>query len=94
MEYLDRVAEEAVKQAIKDLLERGARPSSKSVPREARKVLLSKGRNRVSETDAEKRVQQAIERLKQRKEIKAPSAPYTDWAVIGDASPPPGATTT
>ena len=87
MEYLDKLAEECVKQAIKALLEGGTRPSSKSVPPEARKILVSKGRNRVSEADADKRVQQAVVRLKERKEIKAPSAPYTDWAVIGDAAP-------
>ena len=87
MEYLDKLAEECVKQAIKALLEGGTRPSSKSVPPEARKILVSKGRNRVSEADAAKRVEQAVARLKDRKEIKAPITPYTDWAVIGDAAP-------
>ena len=82
MEYLDKLAEEAVKQAIKDLLERSERPSSKSVPPEARKILLLKGRHRVSPAEAEKRVQEAIARLKEHKEIKAPSAPYNDWEVI------------
>jgi hypothetical protein len=82
MEYLDKLAEEAVKQAIKDLSERSARPNSKSVPPEARKILRSKGRNRVSEADAEKRVTQAIARLKERKDIKAPAAPYNDWALL------------
>jgi hypothetical protein len=86
VEYLDRLAEEAVKQAIKDLRERNERPSSKSVPPEARKILLSKGRNRVSPVDAEKRVQQAIARMKDRKEIRAPSAPYNDWALVEVAS--------
>jgi hypothetical protein len=86
VEYFDKLAEESVKQAIKDLLARGERPSSKSVPSEARKVLLSKGRNRLAPADADKRVQQAVARLKEHKEIKAPSAPYTDWAVIGDAA--------
>ena len=86
MEYLDKLAEEAVKQAIKDLRERGERPYSKNVPPEARDILLAKGRNRVPQADAERRVQQAIARLKDRKEIKAPTAPYNDWALI-DAAP-------
>lgn len=90
MEYLDRLAEESVKQAIKDLGERGERPSSKSVPPAACTILLAKGRNRVSQADAQRRVQQAVGRLKERREIKAPSAPYNDWAVIGAA--PQGAT--
>jgi hypothetical protein len=83
---LDKLAEEAVKQAIRDVRERDERPSSRSVPPEARKILLSKGRHRVSAADAEKRVQQAIARMKERKEIKAPSAPYNDWALIELAS--------
>jgi hypothetical protein len=82
MEYLDKLAEEAVKEAIKDLPARGVRPSSRTVPLEARKIMLSKGRNRLTQPDAESRVTRAIARMKERKDIKAPTAPYTDWALI------------
>jgi hypothetical protein len=85
VEYLDKLAEESVKQAIQDLRARGERPCSKNVPPEARKILVAKGRHRVSQADAEKRVQQAVARLKERKEIKAPAAPFNDWAVMGAA---------
>ena len=75
MEHLDRLAEEAVKQALKDLRERGVRPHSKNVPPEAETILLSKARNRVAQADAERRVTLAIARLKERKDIKAPATP-------------------
>jgi hypothetical protein len=61
------------------------------VPPEACKGLVAKGRNRVSQADAEKRVQQAIGRLRERKDIKAPHAPTADWAVIGAAPRPDAA---
>ena len=87
VEYLDKLAEVAVKEAIAALVAGGKRANSGSVPSEAQRLLKSKGRARVSETDAQRRVQQAIERLKERKEIKAPTAPYNDWALI-DSKPP------
>ena len=89
VEYLDRLAEVAVKEAILQLRTAGARPCSSNVPAEAQQLLVQKGRARVSKADAEKRVRQAVERLRERKEIKAPTAPYNDWAVIGQKSPPP-----
>ena len=94
MEYLDRLAEEAVKDAIKALLAGGKRPYSGSVPQEAQRFLREKGRNRVSQADAEKRVTGAIDRLRERKEIKAPRAPYNDWALIGHTPPKAGETPT
>ena len=87
MEYLDKLAEEAVKDAIKGLLAGGKRPYSGSVPPEAQRLLREKGRSRVSQADAEKRVNGAIDRLRLRKEIKAPRAPYNDWALIGHVPP-------
>jgi hypothetical protein len=87
VEYLDRLAETAVKEAILTLAANGKRAYSQSVPPEARKVLLQKARGRVSPADAQRRVAQAIERLRQRKEIKAPAAPNNDWALI-DYRPP------
>jgi hypothetical protein len=91
VEYLDKLAEASVKEAIQALVANGKRANSYSVPPEARQLLRQKGRGRVSQSDAEKRVQQAIERLKERKEIRAPKAPYNDWALTG-RQPPPAAT--
>jgi Arc/MetJ-type ribon-helix-helix transcriptional regulator len=91
VEYLDKLAEASVKEAIQSLVAAGKRPNSQSVPKEARRLLLPKGRGRVSQADAEKRVQQAIERMRERKEIKAPRAPYNDWALIGASAPKPPA---
>jgi hypothetical protein len=82
MEHFDKLAEEAVKQALKDLRERGERPHSKTVPPEAHSILLSKARNRISPADAERRVTLAIARLKERKDIKAPATPRGEWALI------------
>ena len=90
MEYLDKLAEEAVKDAIKSLLASGKRPYSGSVPEAAQRLLREKGRSRVSQADAEKRVNGAIDRLRERKEIKAPRAPYNDWALIGHVPPQAG----
>lgn len=89
MEYLDKLAETSVKEAIQALVTEGKRAYSQSVPKEARRLLLQKGRGRVSQADAEKRVLQAVARLKERKEIKAPIAPYNDWALIAPASKTP-----
>ena len=89
MEYLDKLAETSVKEAIQALVAGGKRAYSQSVPKEARRLLLQKGRGRVSQADADKRVLQAIERMRERKEIKAPRAPYNDWALMG--APPPKA---
>ncbi|HUL83225.1 MAG TPA: hypothetical protein VL131_13840 [Gammaproteobacteria bacterium] len=89
MEYLDKLAEESVKEAIQSLVAGGKRANSQSVPKEARRLLLPKGRGRVSPADAEKRVQQAIERMRERKEIKAPRAPYNDWALMSTPSKAP-----
>jgi hypothetical protein len=81
--YFDKLAEAAVKDAIRQLEANGKRPSSRTVPAEARSLLLQKGRKRLGESDAERRVQKAIDRLKERKEIKAPTAPNNDWALVG-----------
>jgi hypothetical protein len=80
--YFDRLAEASVKDAIQQLVANGKRPSSRTVPSEARLLLRLKSRGRLSESDAERRVEQAVERLKERKEIKAPNAPNNDWALI------------
>ena len=89
MEYLDKLAEESVKEAIQKLVTDGKRPSGRNVPQQARQFLSQKGRGRVSPSDAEKRVQEAIQRMKDRKEIKAPTAPNNDWVVIGYQPPSP-----
>lgn len=81
MEYLDKLAEAAVKEAIAKVAADGKRVNSRSVPPQAQQLLRQKAR-RVSESDAAKRIAQAVDRLRERKEIKAPTAPYNDWGVI------------
>ena len=88
LDYFDKLAEVSVKEAIQQLLANGKRPSSRTVPNEARQVLRLKGRGRLTEIEAEKRVQQAIERMRNRKEIKAPKTPNADWALIAYAAKP------
>lgn len=82
MEFLDKLAETVVKEAIQSLATTGKRVNSQNVPPEAQQLLRQKGRGRVTEADAQRRVSQAIDRLRERKEIKAPRAPYTDWGII------------
>lgn len=86
LDYFDKIAEAAVKEAIQQQLANGKRPSGRSVPPDARQILRVKGRGRINELDAEKRVRQAIERLRERKEIKAPVMPNAEWSLI-DHSP-------
>jgi hypothetical protein len=97
MEHLDKLAEEAVREALKELRERGERPHGKTVPPEAHKLLLRKARNRLAPADAERRVALAIARLKERKDIKAPATPRAEWALIEPADknngPTPGSGT-
>jgi len=86
LDYFDKIAEAAVKEAIQQQLANGKRPSSRSVPPDARQLLRLKGRGRINELDAEKRVRLAIGRLRERKEIKAPVTPNADWGLV-DQSP-------
>jgi thiamine biosynthesis protein ThiC len=83
LDYFDKLAEASVKEAIQQLVADGKRPSGRTVPNDARQLLRLKGRGRLTEIDAEKRVQQAIERMRERKEIKAPQTPNADWGLIG-----------
>jgi hypothetical protein len=85
LDYFDKLAEVSVKEAIQQLLANRRRASSLTVPNEARQVLRLKGRGRLTEIDAERRVQQAIERLRERKEIKAPKTPNSEWALVDKA---------
>jgi len=83
LDYFDKLAEVSVKEAIQQSAANGKRASARTVPNDARQLLRLKGRGRLTEIDAERRVQQAIERMRERKEIKAPKTPNADWAVIG-----------
>ncbi len=85
VDYFDRLAETSVKDAIQKLAADGKRPTGKTVPPEAQYLVRQKTRGRLTESDADKRVLNAIERLKERKEIKAPAAPTSEWALIGRA---------
>lgn len=86
LDYFDKLAEAAVKEAIQQLLANGKRASGRTVPPGARHILQLKGRGRVDELDAEKRVRQAIERLRDRKEIRAPNTPNGDWGLVDNST--------
>ena len=88
LDYFDKLAEVSVKEAIQQLLASGKRPSGRTVPNEARQVLRLKGRGRLTEIEAEKRVQLAVERMRNRKEIKAPKTPNGDWALTDQGGKP------
>jgi hypothetical protein len=81
VEYFDKLAETAVREAIAKVAADGKRVNSRSVPPQAQQLLRQKAR-RLSESEAAKRIEQAVVRLRERKEIKAPTAPYNDWGVI------------
>ena len=83
-DHFDRLAETSVKEAIQQLAAGGKRPDSRSVPPEARSLVSQKSRGRLTAADAAKKVEQAITRLRGRKEIKAPTAPYTEWALMDE----------
>lgn len=86
LDYFDKLAEASVKEAIQQLVAAGKRPSARTVPHDARHLLRLKGRGRLTEIDAERRVQKAVERMRERKEIKAPKTPNADWALIAPAT--------
>jgi hypothetical protein len=85
VDYFDRLAEAAVKEAIQQSAAGGKRPTSRTVPPEAAALARQKSRSRLSESDAAKRVAKAIDRLRERKDIKAPNTPNAEWALIGQA---------
>jgi hypothetical protein len=88
VDHVDKLAEASVKEAIERLVAAGERPYSQNVPPAARHLLLEKGRGRVSQAEAEKRVIDAIWRMKERKDIKAPTSPHADWVIVDRSSPP------
>jgi hypothetical protein len=87
VDHVDRLAEASVKEAIEKLVAAGQRPYSQNVPAEARQLLLARGRGRISEAVVEKRVIDAIWRMKERKDIKAPTSPHGDWVIVDRSSP-------
>ena len=86
VDYFDRLAETSVKDAIAQLAAGGKRPTGRNVPPEATLLLSRKTRSRLTEADADKRVLNAIERLKERKEIRAPKTPNAEWALVDHAA--------
>ena len=86
VDYFDRLAETSVKDAIQQLAAGGKRPTGRNVPPEATLLLARKTRSRLTEADADKRVLNAIERLKERKEIRAPKTPNAEWALVDHAT--------
>ena len=80
--------EEAVKEAIKTLVANGQRAYSDSVPKEAKSILMRNRRARVTPAVAAAKVDQAIARLRERKEIKAPPTRQHDWVVMSQPPPP------
>jgi hypothetical protein len=82
MEYTDRVAEDVVKEAIQNLVKGGKRANGGTVPPAAEVALMKKARPRIARTQAQDKVQQAIERLRARKEIKAPRDKQHEWVLI------------
>lgn len=87
-DYFDKLAEASVKDAIQQLAAAGKRPTIRTVPAEAGRLVQKKARGRLTELDSQKRVQKAIDRLKERKEIKAPNGTTSEWALIGAEAPP------
>lgn len=90
MDFVDRLAEQSVRDAITALVAGGKRACSKNVPAEARQLLLKRLRGRTSKAEAARRVLDASWRLKERKEIIAPTSPHVEWEIV-DRSPPSAA---
>jgi hypothetical protein len=87
-DYFDKLAEEAVRDAIHALAAAGKRPTIRTVPAEAARLLQQKGRGRLAAADGEEKVAKAIDRLRERKDIRAPLAPTSEWVVVGHEPPP------
>jgi hypothetical protein len=86
MEYIDKVAEDTIKEAIQSLVASGKRANSATVPLEAEKSLMKRARPRLSVAQAQIKVLQAIERLRTRKEIKAPRDKQHAWVLVSRRS--------
>jgi hypothetical protein len=82
MQYIDKVAEDIVKEAIQALVASGKRANGGTVPLEAERSLMKRARPRISPIQAQNKVMQAIERLRNRKEIKAPRDKHREWVLI------------
>ena len=82
MDYIDELAEDSVKEAIERLLADGQRCHSGSVPIEAVQILMKRGRGRVSETLAFAKIDDAIHRLRERQELKAPLERQYTWVLV------------
>lgn len=82
MDYIDELAEDSVKEAIECLVADGQRCHSGSVPIEAVRILMKHGRGRVPETLAWAKIDDAIHRLRERKELKAPLERQYTWVLV------------
>ncbi len=87
----DRLAEDAVIEAIEKLIAARKRAYSLSVPPEATRILISKGRGRIASADATTKVKEAIISLHDRGKIEAHVEPREDWLILDtvDSEVPP-----
>src|SRR5260370_4234923 len=85
----DPIAEAAVVQAIENLIASGRRAYNVSVPLEAEQILIARGRGRISQTDALRRVNEAITAMVARGQLQAYDKPYKDWVIVDEVASPP-----
>ena len=78
----DRVAKDAVIQAIEKLVHGGKRAYSQNVPNEAIKIVWTQGGGKITRGDASDRVKQAILDLQSEGKIEVHKEPYKDWKIL------------
>ena len=78
----DKLAEDSVRRAIEELVSRGERAYSHSVPVKAVEILISMERHQMTTSEAMPRISAAIASLSDRKEIEAPPEPRKDWLIL------------
>ncbi len=86
MDYVDELAEKAVKEAVKSLVAKGKPCHGGSVPIEAVSILRKHGHGRISETIACAKIDDAIKRLTEREEFSRSTTAATRLCAGGRAS--------
>ena len=76
------LAESAVVDAIEVLISRGERPHSHNVPIEAERIMIFKGRGRITEVVVSGIIEKAIVTLHDNRKIEAYIEPRKTWRIV------------
>ena len=82
MSERDETAEMSLRDAIRTLVESGARACSLNVPFAAEKILVARSNGTLNFAEANERITRAAIGMVKRRELEAPLEEHADWKVL------------